>query len=945
MASSTPSQSHFGQPKRTSFSGYPGNASIFLEKAKAGNRGSTPDSEALASSDDEQEHHYRLHSITNLPGTRPVRRPSWLTDTQQPPQRKASLSGAVTFPPNASHPASPANEQIPWAAAAAPNASMASATGRGHSASGSIPWGSAIWSSDTQKGPPSRLMEVLPSPTTMVPPPSAGSLVEEPLLSPTYSRENHVDSAIPFPIPLHPTLKTYRSQSYSVGQLDPESANVIPTPQGGHSSSGRSRSGVSYTGLQHRPSRPSMLGDIPHDASLLGQLREVDDDDEDSASSEAGVQLSAHTHARTIDQLARENAMLRQAAAESLDNARDRSRTGTAENQIKSSRHPASPHQRFHENAQEESTYGYADRTSTRIGHSFSNEGLRARRSSEYAAKPSTPHAMAGIPEHRNLESFKKGHWQSSLGFGGIPEPPQSRRHSFAEVPTRQTSISSSGEPSTGTKAEHGSRPNTGHAVPLGYMEGMVRPSQGDDGEHIRFHLRPNPKEVRLRLEHLRDRDFAAVYFSGIDPSIRTGNPHGASMSPVPAYQMYSPSNAFGRPAHLASAYPRTSQLLYVVTFKACRAEVFYVAEGTGLEVKPGDLVIVEADRGTDLGTVLHDNCSWAQAREMRDHCTEEHYKWLMMFSRHGQNGANTPNGMNGQHISTTSPHGSALGSSAASAGQSSVQESLNGDLKPKMIKRLAQTHEVQTLREKEGNEAKAKRVCQQKVIEHRLNMEILDAEFQMSVPSTRATVPRYWLTFASRDWKKLTFYYFADAYINFNPLVTDLFKIYKTRIWMSAINPASFATATTPLPLQMPSGLGPGAFPTDAGAGLRQYRAAPTLNSASASQGVYRDTGRAWDSEGSNVSPMAMPGTYSQSIPAADFDTRPFDQYSSEYLAGNQQLIGLQPRYNPAMYNISNLSNPLHVASLKTTDDAAKTSNGVSAEWGHAFHGLSLGS
>jgi hypothetical protein len=28
-----------------------------------------------------------------------------------------------------------------------------------------------------------------------------------------------------------------------------------------------------------------------------------------------------------------------------------------------------------------------------------------------------------------------------------------------------------------------------------------------------------------------------------------------------------------------------------------------------------------------------------------------------------------------------------------------------------------------------------------------------------------------------NRDWKKLTFYYFADAYINFNSLVTDLFK------------------------------------------------------------------------------------------------------------------------------------------------------------------------
>ena len=53
-------------------------------------------------------------------------------------------------------------------------------------------------------------------------------------------------------------------------------------------------------------------------------------------------------------------------------------------------------------------------------------------------------------------------------------------------------------------------------------------------------------------------------------------------------------------------------------------------------------------------------------------------------------------------------------------------------------------------------------------------------------------------LFFFNRDWKKLTFYYFADSYINFNSLVTDLFKIYKTRIWMSAINPASFITPPT---------------------------------------------------------------------------------------------------------------------------------------------------
>jgi hypothetical protein len=85
-------------------------------------------------------------------------------------------------------------------------------------------------------------------------------------------------------------------------------------------------------------------------------------------------------------------------------------------------------------------------------------------------------------------------------------------------------------------------------------------------------------------------------------------------------------------------------------------------------------------------------------------------------------------------------------------------------------------------------------------------------------------------------DWKKLTFYYFADTYINFNSLVTDLFKIYKTRIWMSAINPASFATPT--LGLQAPSGIGPGAVGhgRNTGAATAERR----TNAAQESQGNF---------------------------------------------------------------------------------------------------------
>ena len=723
MAANPSSQPHGGPIKRTSFSSFPGNnASIFLEKAKAGIRGSTPDSEALASSDDEQDHYHRLQSINQNLGPRPTRRPSWLTEIQHAPQRKGSLSGGGTFSPVHSHPPTPATDQSNWGTAVA---APAGSTGRGHAANVSFPWGNAIWNSESQRGPPDRLTEVLPSPTSMVPPGSAGFHNEEPMLSPPTGRENAAESAIPFAIPLQPTLKTYRSQSYSVGQLDPDSAQI----QGGQLFNGRTRSGVPYGGLQHRPSRPSMLGDMSHDPTLLGQLREVEDDDESSTGSDAGVQLST-TQARTIEQLAMENALLRQAAAEQLESNRGRSRAVTSNPASQAMRSTTQGYnQRIQESVPEETESALYDLEDSEANQLYTYTDLNGRRASEYVAK-GRQFSVAGIPENRTLESVKKGHWQSSLGFGGIGDQPQSRRHSFADVPTRQTSLSSASESQKSFVAA-GSGQRTGGRIgsPSAYGEGLCRPSQGDSGEYEQFRIRQRLQEQALELEHLRNRNFAVSYFSGIDPSFRSGDGHGPTLSPTTLNPVYQTHTQYGRSQH-PGHQPRLNQLLYIVTFKACRADVFYVQEGTGLQVKPGDLVIVEADRGTDLGTVAHDTIPWSKAKEMKEHYIEEHYRWLMIFSRHGQEGTPGAN-PNGQAVN---PNGARNGTNGGAGGPMGTPDVVGSDLKPKMIKRLAQAHEIQTLRDKEGNEAKAKRVCQQKVAEHRLNMEILDAEFQMYV-------------------------------------------------------------------------------------------------------------------------------------------------------------------------------------------------------------------
>ena len=735
MASNATFPGQSAQGKRTSFGGYPGsNASLLLEKAKAGIRRSTPDSEALASSDDEQDQHHQHHSMAPQSGSRGTRRSSWLNEFQQATQRKASLSGSGTFSPASSHPTTPVADQTSWLPSTA--STMSTPAGRVHSSSTSFPWGSTIWNNDNQKGPPSRLTEVLPSPTTINSPASAAFYGDDALLSPPINRDSVADSAIPFAIPLHPTPKTYRSQSYSVGQLDPESAGAFPSGGGGYPlASGRGRAGSSYTGLQHRPSRPSMLGEFSHDTPTLGQLREVeDDDDESSNASEAGVQLS-NAQARTIEQLAMENALLRQAAANHQQNT-----TPTDPNARNSTAHLLGTRlggrigqQQLDDRKTGDREYAQVRVESLNSGQAFDHIDNADRRLSEFYANSGSQYPIAGTLENRKLESVKKGHWQSSLGFGGLAEVPQSRRHSFADVPTRHGSISSSGELQGGVNgARGGNVPSDESRRLTGYGEGLAHSSQTDGGEYTHFRLRHNLEEAALELEHLHNRNFAASYFSNMDPSLRNPDLYRSANSPSAVQQAYSIGGQYNRPGHAGPSQPHPGQLLCMVTFKACRAEVYYVQEGTGLQVKTGDLVIVEADRGTDLGTVAYHNITWAMAKDLKESFIEEHYKWLMMFSRHGQNGNSAAVNPNGPASSMTGAIPSAVGGMGP-AGQFPAQDPQNVELKPKMIKRVAQPHEVQTLRDKEANEAKAKRVCQQKVVEHRLNMEILDAEFQMS--------------------------------------------------------------------------------------------------------------------------------------------------------------------------------------------------------------------
>ncbi|KAI9292634.1 PSP1-domain-containing protein [Neoconidiobolus thromboides FSU 785] len=174
---------------------------------------------------------------------------------------------------------------------------------------------------------------------------------------------------------------------------------------------------------------------------------------------------------------------------------------------------------------------------------------------------------------------------------------------------------------------------------------------------------------------------------------------------------------------------PRTTnngpkkETYYVVEFKGNRNDLFYPAPDCAPVIKMGEHVIVEGDRGKDLGIII------------RTDITIDEYK--NQFSQ-----------------ITAGPDGS-----------QAIKE-----IEPKKIYRIALPHETASLVSKLQDEEKALMLVRAKAIQHEIYMQIVDAEYQ-------------W------DRRKLTFYFIADRRIDFRDLVRELFKIYKTRIWMCAVS------------------------------------------------------------------------------------------------------------------------------------------------------------
>jgi len=656
----------------------------------------TPDSEAVASSDDDRD-----HVVPARPAGNPLytggRRPSsgWLQDIQ--PNRKYSLP-SVSFA--GSQPTTPSLEL----------------SGQARPSTSSFPWNTSSFTSTPSN---TRFKEVLPSPT------SAHGPGDKAFPSPSTIE---ADDGIGFLLSQqHAVRKSVRSQSYSVGQgeIDNQASRL-------------------RSSLRHRPSKPSLLGEP---TVGLAQLREDDIDEiESSNGSEGGTRLPAGYWEQEHKQ--KQQALLKQAA---MENARARTRGVSSESQgpptsqRKTPQSIRSAYQNDHSIDDSTDTQGNTETPTMTLTRRFSEQ-------------------VGSFEDAYSYSGDSKG-WQG--GAHRLNADLMSRRHSIAhygsQMPTFQT-------------------PTLGN-------------TQEEDEEETSPHQRSASPVAQPEFEY-------RAYFSGFGPAskalnasaISTAHPDPAPPPPHPASNPYAVPPAFGRPG----------RRLFVVTFKCSRAELYYLYENTGLEIRRGDLVIVEGDRGADLGQVTQADVSLEDAKKFKNEANEEHFRWLVMFSQYSMAGNSTDSSMLG---ALARAHGLPNATSRPQITPMGAQ--VDQETKPKMIKRLAQQHEIMGLRDKEGQEAKAKRVGASKAAEHNLPMEILDAEYQAYVFLTAQLPP----TNMSRDYHKLTYYYYAEAYVNFNDLVTDLFKQYKVRIWMSAVNPASVVNPAGLMQITPPSAIGPGAI------------------------------------------------------------------------------------------------------------------------------------
>lgn len=213
-------------------------------------------------------------------------------------------------------------------------------------------------------------------------------------------------------------------------------------------------------------------------------------------------------------------------------------------------------------------------------------------------------------------------------------------------------------------------------------------------------------------------------------------------------------------------------KILCLVVNKNGKFDLLSYPNNSNMFLQKNDLVIVDGDRGKDLVMILEPLVDINFAALFNILKKLEHLKSLTIVDNSLLNAQQAQ--QKGSKKTCGGTHSTDLNASAIVNSHSNEDNEFIITFPTKQVLRFATPKEVHKLSGKFLEEKKAFTTCFNKIKELNLNndLELINVEYQS-------------------DFKKLIFYYFAGfKRIDFRCLIKELFKIYKTRIWLCAVLP-----------------------------------------------------------------------------------------------------------------------------------------------------------
>ncbi|EGW35120.1 uncharacterized protein SPAPADRAFT_146024 [Spathaspora passalidarum NRRL Y-27907] len=210
-------------------------------------------------------------------------------------------------------------------------------------------------------------------------------------------------------------------------------------------------------------------------------------------------------------------------------------------------------------------------------------------------------------------------------------------------------------------------------------------------------------------------------------------------------------------------------KILCLVINKNGKFDLLSYPNNSNILLQKNDLVISDGDRGKDLVMIVEPLVNLDFAILFNFLKKVEHLKSLTIQDNAGKVG-------NRGQVSKSNggTHSTLLNASSIITSHSNEDNEFIITLPTKQVLRFATPAEVHKISGKFLEEKKAFITCYNKIKELNLesNLTLINVEYQS-------------------DLKKLIFYYFAGfKRIDFRGLIKELFKIYKTRIWLCAVLP-----------------------------------------------------------------------------------------------------------------------------------------------------------